>query len=147
MTSIFEQYYGNLLADAAYVDFGLVGPGQQVSGVDLERALTLSERFTPQQAKAFAERFDVVATADIGSFQAVTFRERPIAAEPRDGLLGETAGFGREPGRLWVACRGTEPPFSEPADLLWADVWLTLTGNAAGQDAAAATFFESFGAR
>ena len=91
MATISEQYLGDLVADAAYVDFDSADlPGTKSA---LAAALVASTRFTEAAAAAFAEKFEVVAfysePSDTG-FQGVVFRDsfqrggdadRPLAVD------------------------------------------------------------------
>ena len=70
MTTISEEFLGNLIADATYVDFDLPPDGSPLGGNSLRDALFgdtnhdgISEggRFTLVQATQFSRMFEVVA--------------------------------------------------------------------------------------
>ncbi len=131
MTSIFDQYYGNLLADVSYVNFGPVGYGETLSRELFVVRMRQSNRFSEFMIQEIADRFEVVSTINFLDFAAVTLREKPLIP----GV--ELEGLGREAGRIWVAIRGTEPT---PGDLALADGGLAITGTAVMQDQIALTY-------
>lgn len=51
MTTPFDQYYANLLADLVYVDFGPVSPGPE-----LDRDVMIDRMRQPTDGKAHASR-------------------------------------------------------------------------------------------
>lgn len=68
-TTPFDQYYANLLADLAYVNFGPVPPGPPLDRVVMiDRMLQPTDgkapRFTQSQAKRMKARFELGVTAD-----------------------------------------------------------------------------------
>lgn len=114
MATFSEQYLAALVANAAYVDFSGLNPTTSTPLSDLLLIDKLRrERFSQKEAEAFEKKFEVVAVYSDGltsGFQGIALRERALAD-------GEPAGFGRTPGRIWVAFRGTEEGLGAVLDM------------------------------
>lgn len=124
MASFSEQYLAALVANAAYVNFAGLNPTHSLplDELQLRNRLIDKGRYSDKEAEDFAKKFEVVAVYSDGlttGFQGIALRERDLNA-------GEPAGFGRTPGRIWIAFRGTETSLTGTLQDLAADVQLTL---------------------